>query len=160
PGAYRFYVNLDKQAAEVTISFNHLPDPLFWTGTAATDNATLGDKPAEYLELKAGVPYRFSVELKNLGVGDARIFVQGETLARGPLSQLNLYPVNIMDQAEQATTLLSKVLQYVIGLGLNEREVRYLLTHAPDFDNVNLSALPTATIDDSPAATSAAIDRF
>ena len=160
PGAYRFYVTLGKQAAEVTLRFDHLPEKLFWTGAAAADNSTMGDKPAEYLELKAGVPYRFSVELRKLDGGDGRISVQGETLARRPLSQLKLYPVSVMDGAEAATTLLSKVLQYATGLGLNEREVRYLLTHAADFGNLNLSDLPTATIGNTAASTLAATNRF
>ena len=44
--------------------------------------------------------------------------------------------------------MLTKALQLVQGLGLNEREIRYLLTHAADFGNLDLSELPTATVGD------------
>ncbi|MFD2404794.1 hypothetical protein ACFSVK_01825 [Azorhizophilus paspali] len=77
-GAYRFFVALDKQNATVEVRFDHLPAGLFWSGTAAADGAVLGDKPNEYIELKPGVPYRFTVKLRNLGGGDARILVQGK----------------------------------------------------------------------------------
>ena len=61
PGAYRFYVALDKQNAEAELRFDHLPDPVFLSGAAAADNAVLGDQPSEFLELKSGIPYRFTL---------------------------------------------------------------------------------------------------
>ena len=36
PGAYRFYVALDKQNAEAELRFDHLPEPVFLSGTAAS----------------------------------------------------------------------------------------------------------------------------
>ncbi len=149
PGAYRFFIELERQNAEAELRFAHLPEAVFLKGTAATDNATLGSGPNEFLELKAGVPYRFALEVKNLNGGQARLLVQGETLPKGPLSQLKLYPATVLDAAERALTLLNKALRLVQSLGLSEREVRYLLTHAADFGGVSLSELPTAPDDNA-----------
>jgi hypothetical protein len=159
-GAYRFYIELDKQNAEAELRFPHLAEPLFLTGVATTDHATLGDQPNEFLELQAGVLYRFSLDLKKLNGGDARLSVQGETLPKGPMSQLTLYPAAAVDAAEAATTLLNKALQLVQSLGFSEREIRYLLTHAAEFDNVSLSELPTATVGVSAAEKMVTAQRF
>ncbi|MCI0702938.1 MAG: Tc toxin subunit A [Planctomycetia bacterium] len=145
PGAYRFTVALDKQNAEAELRFDHLPNPLFWKGTAATDNAILGVGANEYLELKPGVPYRFTLWLRKLAGGEARMLVQGETLPKDGVAQLTLYPHAAVKGADDAVVLLTKVLQLVQALGLSEREMRYLATHAADFDNLKLSQLPTAT---------------
>jgi 5-hydroxyisourate hydrolase-like protein (transthyretin family) len=149
-GAYRFFVALDKQNATVEVRFEHLPGGLFWSGVAAADGAVLGDKPNEYVELKPGIPYRFTVKLRNLGAGDARILVQGETRPKDSLSQLTLYPITALSGAERAVISLTKSLAIAQGLGLNERELRYLLTHAGDFGNLDLKKLPTGIGDDSP----------
>jgi len=150
PGAYRFYVALDKQGSEAEMHFSHLPDPVFLKGEAAVDNALVGDKPGEFLELKSGLLYHFSLELKKLNGGGARLLVQGEDLPKGSISQLKLYPLSAIKGAENAVLLLTKTLQLVQSLGLNEREIRYFLTHAEDFEGMNLSKLPTQPIDDTP----------
>lgn len=160
PGAYRFYVALDKQSAEAELRFDHLPDPVFLSGAAAADNAVLGDQPNEFLELKPGIPYRFRLDLKKLNGGDARLLVQGETLPKDRVSQLMLYPLTAIQGAERAGLLLTKALQLVQSLGLNEREIRYLLTHAADFGGLDLSQLPTRSGDDTPAEKAAATERF
>ena len=160
PGAYRFFIELDKQNAAAELRFAHLPEPVFLKGTAATDNATLGEQPGEFLELKAGVPYRFALELKHLNNGQARLLVQGEILPKGPLSQLKLSPATALDAAERALTLLNKALQLVQSLGLSEREVRYLLTHAAEFGGVSLSELPTAPVGDTLTEKTATGQRF
>lgn len=160
PGAYRFYIELDKQNAEAELQFAHLSNPVFLTGSAGADNATLGEQPEEFLELKPGIPYCFSLELKKLGGGGARLLVQGETLPKDGISQLTLYPLSAMVGAEQAILLLTKALQLVQGLSLSERETRYLLTHASDFGNVNLSQLPTRAVGDTPTEKVATTERF
>lgn len=160
PGAYRFYIELDKQNAEAELRFDHLPDPLFVNGFAGSDNATFGEQPDEFLELKPGLPYRFSLELKKLGGGGARLLVQGETLPKDGISQLTLYPLSAMAGAQRAILLLTKALQLVQSLGLSEREMRYLLTHAADFGNVNLSQLPTQAVGDTPAEQVATTEQF
>jgi hypothetical protein len=158
-GSYRFYIELDKDA-EAELRFPDRPDPVLVKGVAGPDGATLGDQPDEYLELKAGVLYRLSLELKHLNGGDARLLVHGETVPKGPLSQLALYPAGAIDAAERASTLLTKALQLVQSLGVSQREIRYLLTHASDFDGLSFSELPTVTIADSPAERAAAAQRF
>jgi len=160
PGAYRFFIELDKQNAEAELRFAHLPEPVFIKGTAANDNDTLGDQPGEFLELQAGVPYRFTLELKKLNAGQARMLVQGETLAKGPLSQLKLYPAANWEAAERAWLLLGKSLQLVQGLGLSERELRYILAHATDFGGISLSELPTEIVGNSPAEQTTTEQRF
>jgi ABC toxin N-terminal region/Salmonella virulence plasmid 28.1kDa A protein len=160
PGAYRFYVALDKQNGEAELRFDHLPDPEFLKGTAAADNATLGDQPNQFLELKPGVPYRFTLELKNLNGGQARLLVQGEILPKDSLSKLVLYPLTAIEDAERAVLLLTKALQLIQSLGLSEREIRYLLTHGADFAGLNLSHLPTQFVGDTPAKKVATKERF
>ena len=63
------------------------------------------------------------------------MLVQGETLPKDDLSQLAIYPGAALDGAEIAILALTKSLQLVQGLGLSEREIRYLLIHADDFGN-------------------------
>ena len=58
-------------------------------------------RQASYLELKPGIPYRFTLDLQNLNGGEARLLVQGETLPKDRLSQLTLYPSAAMRGAEQ-----------------------------------------------------------
>ena len=159
-GAYRFFVVLDKRNAAVDVRFEHLPGGLLWSGVAAADGAVLGDKPNEYIELKPGLPYRFTVKLRNLGGGDARILVQGEAIPKDSLSQLALYPISALSGAERAVSLLTKGLALAQGFGLNERELRYLLTHAGDFGNLDLKKLPTMVRDDSPAGVTALFGQF
>ncbi|MBD1847608.1 hypothetical protein H6F89_30255 [Cyanobacteria bacterium FACHB-63] len=142
PGAYRFNIELDKQNASAELRFYHLPEPLFLNGSASSANALLGNEPEKYLELKSGVLYRFSLNLQNLDGDDARLLVQGETLPKDTVAQIKLYPANTVDRAEHAHTLLSKTLLLIQSLNLNEREVRYLLMHAPDFDGLDLKNLP------------------
>ena len=117
-------------------------------------------KSDEYLELKPGVPYRFTLALRTLNGGEARLLVQGETLPKDGLAHLTLYPLTAIERGERALLLLSKALQLIQGLNLSEREVRYLLAHAADFDNLNLSKLPTRKSDDSPAAARALFTQF
>ncbi|MES2936801.1 MAG: neuraminidase-like domain-containing protein [Pseudomonadota bacterium] len=159
-GAYRFFIGLDAQNAEAALSFPHLPEQVFVKGVAAAPKAELGGQPAEYLELQAGTLYRFSLDLTKLGGGNARLLVQGESLPKGPLSRLALYPGAAMDGAQHAATLLAKALQVVQSLGLNEREARYLLTHAADFGGVTLSDLPAQVVGDTVADKAATVLRF
>ena len=155
PGAYRFFVTLDKQAAEATLRFDHLPKPVLQAVAA-----TAGAEISEFVELKPGVLYRFTWELRKLNGGDARLRVQGETLPKDRLAQLTLYPASVVDRAERAYILLSKALQLIQALTLSEREVRYLLTHSADFGGINLSKLPTRSGQDTPAGAKALFAQF
>jgi len=159
-GPYRFFAALEKQNATAELRFDHLPDPVFWSGTAAANNATLGDQPGQYLELKAGTLYRFTLHARNLAGGAARLLVQSETLPKDSLSQLVVHPIGAVDRASRALVLLKKAVQEIQSLGLSEREIRYLLTHAADFGNVDLKKLPTRSADDSPAGATALFSQF
>lgn len=159
PGAYRFYVALDKQDAEAELRFAHLPKPTL-TGTASSDNDEIGDGADEYVELKPGIPYRFTLDLRKLNSGDARLLVQGETLAKDKVAQLALYPSSAMESGERAILLLTKTLQLVQNLGLNEREIRYMLSPAAAFDGLSFSQLPTRPGDDTPSGAQALFAHF
>ncbi len=159
-GPYRFYVELDKTGAAFELRFEHRATPLFLHGVADVDNKVFGTEAGKYLELQPGAAYSFTLAVRNLGGGHARLLVQGETLPKGPLSQLALYPAQGVAAAEQALLLLTKALRVLQVLGLSEREARYLLADAPgDFDNVSLSELPTGEGGDTPAERIAAAAR-
>ncbi|MEJ7870614.1 MAG: neuraminidase-like domain-containing protein [Rubrobacteraceae bacterium] len=155
PGAYRFYVAFEKKDAEAELRFDHLPQ-VFLGGTAANDGAEV----SEYLELKPGVPYRFTLDVKKLNGGDVRLLVQGETLPKDKVAQLTLYPQTAIERADHALVLLRKVLQLIQSSNLTEREVRYLLTHAVDFGGLDLSNLPAHAGDDAPAGARALFAQF
>jgi ABC toxin-like protein/neuraminidase-like protein/virulence plasmid A protein len=145
PGAYRFYVASNKQGTRAQLRFDHLPAPLLdHTATEAMLETS------EQLTLKPGIPYRFTLDVKRLNGGDVRLMVQGETLPKDSLSQLALYPRIAVEGADHSLTLLRKVLQLSQSLTLSERELAYLLTHANDFSNLDLSKLPASTKDISP----------
>jgi len=148
-GAYRFFVTLDKANAEAETRFDHLAAPLV-KATAANDGAEL----SEFIELKARVPYHFTIVIRKLGVGDARVQVQGETMPKGALSQLTLYAQSALEGGRRAAVLLNKVIRIMTTLALTEREMRYFTAHAADFADLDLSKLP---VDDDIAAADAAM---
>ncbi|MGK7913933.1 MAG: neuraminidase-like domain-containing protein [Prochloraceae cyanobacterium] len=154
-GAYRFFIELEKQNAEAELRLAHLPNPLL-RGKAAADNAEI----SQFTELKPSVPYQFSLDVHNLGGGNATLLIQGETLPKGTLSRLTLYPQATVARCHRAHTLLAKTLQLIEGFALNEREIRYLLTHAADFDNLNLNQLPTSTADATPTIATVLFQQF
>jgi hypothetical protein len=156
PGAYRFFVELEHEKAEATLRFEHLPEPELIKKTAGAPDATF----SEFLELKAGVPYRYSVEFTKLTGGRACMLVQGENLPKGDLARLTLYLGTAVAAGEDAILVLAKVVQVVQSLGLSEREIRYVATHAADFDGVDLKALPTHVTGDTAAEREAATRRF
>jgi hypothetical protein len=140
PGAYRFSAVLGTKGSSARLRFAHLPEPTF-EGTAAADGDEVGDGAGEYAELTPGVLYRFTVELNDLGGGDAQMLVQGETLPRDRLAQLPLSPAAVIDEADRAVTALTKALTLLTALGIGEREARHVLTHLADFDGVPLDKL-------------------
>ena len=56
PGAYRFTVELEKHGAEATLTFDHLPNPVFLHGVTRRRSDDPGQQPTEFLELKPGMP--------------------------------------------------------------------------------------------------------
>jgi hypothetical protein len=143
-GAYRFFTELGKKNAQAKLQFDFQSDPLI-LAVAINDNTEV----IQLVDMKAGIPYRFTLDFHNLGGGDASLLVQGENLPKGPLNQLTLYPQAAVDRFARARVLLSKTLQLIQGFGLDEREVTYLITHSSDFNNLSFSALPTQASDDS-----------
>jgi hypothetical protein len=151
-GAYRFFAELGNLNAKVTFQLDS-PDPtaLFANPileqTAAADGAEAG----QFVQLVGGAAYHFTLDFQNLGAKGAKLLIQGETLPKGPLSQVVLYPQQAMDGFTRAKVLLAKVLQIIAVTGLGEREISYLAANAAQFNNLKLSSLPTQPGDDSPA---------
>ena len=106
------------------------------------------------------MPYRFTLVGKKLSGGNVRVLVQGETLPKDALGQLALYPESSVARADHALLLLRKVLQLVQALNLSEREVRHLVAHKADFDNLDLSRLPTRTANSTAAGSKALFAQF
>lgn len=146
-GPYRFFAVLGDSAARVELRLGHLPEPLLW-GSVAAGEATVDD----YTELRAGVPYRFSVTFSHLAGTPARLEVQGEGLPRGSLSQLVLLPNGSVQRASLAYLLLEKALLVADGLSLEPRVVRYIADHPDDFQGFRWSDLPTRGGNDAAAA--------
>lgn len=148
PGGYRFYVQLDSAGMAFDLRFNHLPEPSFLQGTARADKLEFSD----YLELKAGIAYHFSFEVRHLDGKDARLLVQSAKLPKDHLSQLKLFPFCTFSRGAQALILLSKALLLLQLMKFSERETRYLFTHPDDFSGLDLKALPTKQVTDSAKA--------
>ncbi len=145
-GPYRFFAHSASQDSEVELRLGDLPDPLL-LATAATGNAEF----SAFIELKQDLPNVFIFHARNLNGGRAQLFVQGDKLPKGTLSQLLLSPPQSVERVRRATVLLKKSLEIIGGLALTEREVRHLLTNAADFGSVNLNKLPTGETDQQDA---------
>jgi hypothetical protein len=155
-GTYGFFAQLDKQNAQVTLKFDFLAKPLL-LAAAPTDGAEI---PPGFVELKRGIPYHFTLDAHNLGDGGVRLLVQGESLPKGSLDQLKLYPQSAVHRFDRARVLLAKTLQIIQGFNFTEREVIYLLGNAGDFDNLSFSDLPTRPDDDAPAKGARLLKQF
>ena len=155
-GAWRFHIELDKANATAELRFPHRTDAVLLAGTAAADGAVL----QEFVELKAGVPYRFELRLGALAGGHARLLLQGESLPKGILSRLTLRAADDLHAAAHAVALLDKMLVVMRTLGLDEVELRHLSTHAAEFGNLDLNTWPTSKVNDGAAETTAAVQRF
>lgn len=147
-GTYRFSAEFEQPGGSVELHLDNDPDPLL--GAKATESNIEDGIPSSTVELKAGVPYRFDLEFRALNGTHAELLIEGENLPKGPLSRLVLYPQAAVERLTRGWLLLSKALQIAHGFGLSERELRYLLTHAEDFEGLDLRRLPT--LSDSPAA--------
>ena len=149
-GPYRFFAELGNTGAQVTFTLA-APDP-----TALLNNPVIqatatknGDEASQFVQLKGGVAYQFTVRFSGLGSAGARLLVQGENLPKGPLSQILLYPQQAVDSFSRANILLSKVVQILGVTGLDVRELSYFAANSANFNNLSLSALPTQASDDS-----------
>jgi hypothetical protein len=160
-GPYRFFAELGNLNGHVTLRLDS-PDPTaliknpILDATAAKDH----DEASQFTVFKGGVPYHFTVDFTALGANGASMLIQGESLPKGALSQVVLFPGTAVDGFGRAKTLVAKVLQILQTFGLDERELNYLIGNAAQFGNLRLSALPTLASDDSPAAAVALFAQF
>ena len=136
-GKYTFSINFDKQDAEAEFRLYHMPQVL--SHRASSDGDSISQQTDE---LKPGVPYSFTFDIKDLRDGDVSLQVEAENLTKGSLSRLTLYPLAVVKRFTNAYVLLAKTLQLVQGLGLSEREARYFLAQHPYY-SINFSKLPT-----------------
>jgi len=162
-GPYRFFAELGDTGAVASLQIAS-PDPtvLFANPVIApTQKATKsGDEVSQFVQLKGGVAYHFTLDFSNLGKNGASLLIQGETLPKGPLSQIVLYPEQSFVSFTGAKTLLSSVLQILQVTGLDVREIAYMAANSSQFNNLDLSALPTQPSDDSPANAAALFSQF
>lgn len=149
-GPYRFFVTLGSGGARATLRIGTSPDPVV-EGTAGAAGVELSG----VITLAAGTLYHVSLDAGLLGTSDVSVSVQGETIPRGGMDQLPLYPGQAIDRISRAASLIKSALAVIRGFSLSETEVRYLLAHAADWDGLSLSALPTCPADDSPAGAQA-----
>jgi len=159
-GPYRFFAVSTLQNAEVELRFGDRPDPLL-QGKAATNDAEI----SAFVDLKPGIIYHFSFTANNLNGGtpndgNASLLVQGENLPKGTLARLTMYPTASVERVQRAHVLLAKSLQLIDGLGLTQREVRHMLTHAADFDDISFNKLPTRDSDASSVQATALFGYF
>jgi hypothetical protein len=162
-GPYRFFAELGDVGATASLSLDS-PDPSALLNnpiiSPTVKAAKPGDEISGFVQLKGGVAYQFSVDFSALGAHGASLLIQGETLPKGPLSQITLYPQQSVVSFMRARTLLSKVVQILQVTGLDLREVTWLVANAAQFGNLRFSALPTQSSDDSPANAVALFSQF
>ena len=138
-GRYSFFAAIDDKDVEAEMRLEGEAEPVL-SGVATDDN----DEVAGIAELRAGVPYRFTFMAMKLASGEVRLLVETKTLPRESLDALALYPPDVLERIHRARILLAKTLQLVGGLELTETEIHHILTHAGDFDAIELRKLPTA----------------
>lgn len=160
-GPYRFFAALGNKGAQAAFHLDS-PDPngLFSNPIIRSTAAKDADEASQFVQLKAGVAYHFTLDFLNLGAAGARLLVQGETLPKGAVSQIVLDPEQSVDAFARAQVLLSKVLQILAVTSIGQREVSYLVSNASQFNNLNFSSLPTQASDDNPAKAAALFSQF
>src|SRR5260370_12118824 len=88
---------------------------------------------SQFVQLKGGVLYHFAVDFTALGAHGAKLLIQGETIAKGPLSQIAIYPQQSMTAFTRANTLLAKFLHILQVTGSHNRDLNHPLPHSPPF---------------------------
>ncbi|MGC2745754.1 MAG: neuraminidase-like domain-containing protein [Candidatus Angelobacter sp.] len=152
-GPYRFFAELGDTGATALLQVD-APDPSALLNNAiipATPAPTTPSEISQFAQLKGGALYHFTVDFSNLGANGAKLLIQGETLSKGPLSQIAIYSEQSFIAFTRARTLLAKVLQILQVTRLNDREISYLVANSSQFNDLRLSSLPTQPADDSPA---------
>lgn len=160
-GPYRFFAELGNKNAEVSFRLD-APDPtaLFHNPIIQQTAAKDRGEASQFVQLKGGAAYQFTVDFRNLGGHGASLRLQGENLPKGSLAEVVLYPENALAGFRKAKILLSKVLQILEVTRLDERELSYVTANAGQFNDLSLSALPTQTADDSDSSAVALFSQF
>jgi hypothetical protein len=162
-GPYRLFAELGNTGAAALLSVDS-PDPKVLldnpiipaSATAAKDH----DEVSQFVQLEGGVPYHFTLDFSHVGANGASLLVQGETLAKGPLSQIVLYPQQAIAAFTRAEVLLAKVVQILQVTGIDVREISYLVANSAEFGNLSPSTLPTQPSNDSPTKAAALFAQF
>ena len=158
-GPYSFTVVLPNPTATAALQFDFLSTPLTLSAGAPSGSPTTYPYSG-YTQLKAGVPYHFTLDVQGLSGGDAQLLVQGESLPQGPAGNLTLYPEASVQRYTRSQILLSKTLQLIQGFNLDENEMLYLTAHSADFGNASFNALPTQASDYSVAKAQTLFGQF
>ncbi len=162
-GPYRFFAELGNTGAAALLQLDS-PDPKALLKNPiipSTPNAVKDhDEVSQFVQLMGGALYHFTLDFSNLGANGASLFIQGENLPKGPLSQIILYPEQAITAFTRAKVLLSKVLQILQGTSLDERETSYLIAKSSQFSNLRLSSLPTQPQDDTLTKAMALFSQF
>lgn len=161
-GPYRFFAELGNVGSSALLQLDS-PDPtplLTNPIIPATKAAKANDELSQFVQLKGGVMYHFTVDFASLGTDGARLLIQGEGLPKGPLGQIVLYSSEAIDGFTRAYTLLAKVTQILKTLSLDLRELIYITANAAQFNGVKLSSLPTRRSDDSQANAQSLFKQF
>ena len=152
-GPYRFIAQLGNAGATARFQLDP-PDPtpllkgpvIPSTPAAANDH----DELSQFVQLKGGVLYHFTLDFASLGANGAGLLIQGEGLPKGSLRQVVLYPQQSVTAFIRAYILLAKVLQILRVTSLGVREISYLVANSTQFNNLKLGSLPTQPGDDAP----------
>ncbi len=149
-GPYRFFAALGNKGAQAVFHLDS-PDPnvLFTNPIIQATAGKDGDESSQFVQLKAGIAYHFTLDFFTLGAAGARLLAEGETLPKGALSQILLYAQQAVDGFARAQILLAKALQILSTTSIGVREISYFVATAGQFGNLKLSSLPTQAGDDT-----------
>lgn len=144
-GPYQFSIRCRFQDTKFELRFDHLADPAV-RGKAASDDDEIDD----FVELRAGVVYGFSLHAEHPSSANVELYVQGEQTTKRGINGLGPYPRDNAARIQRVHILLAKTLRIINALSLTEREVRHFTANAGDFSGFDLGALPTQAGDSAP----------
>ncbi|NEZ67447.1 hypothetical protein D0962_32610 [Leptolyngbyaceae cyanobacterium CCMR0082] len=165
-GSYRFYATATNAGTQINLTFDHLekedetqtgevavvpaPQSKDFIGVIATTDQ---EKQTfdQVIELEAGKTYGYELNINGINSADFTLEVQSQTLPRGPLSRLTLYPENVLETIEDVYLLLSKAVQLISGFNLTTSEIRYFSKEIEDYGQLNLSHLSRKNVEDTTA---------
>jgi peptidoglycan hydrolase-like protein with peptidoglycan-binding domain len=161
-GPYRFFAELANIGAKCVLSIDAPSSVSAITNPVINYTAVkVADEASQFVTLQGGVAYHFTIDFTSLGAGGgATLFIQGETISKGSLGNLLLYPESAIDGFTNARILLSKAIQLITGINLDEAEVAWFSAHPDQYAGFRLSALPTQSMTGQPGAAAKARGLF